>query len=188
MDFNKLLEVRRSIRDYEDKPVSTELIKDIIKDSIKAPNGRNLQGWRFIIVNSKAFINRITEASKKLILEDLDKNPNSPYKMIEPAIRNGSFSPFYNAPALILIVGAADIRTLPIDCGILTAYFMLAASSRGLGTCFAFQGTMIEDKEIRKDLMIPEDNRIFGSIIIGYPKAIPPMPERNAPVILKIIS
>jgi hypothetical protein len=37
-------------------------------------------------------------------------------------------------------------------------------------------------------LGIPEDYRIFGSIIIGYPRAIPPMPERKEPVILKIIS
>jgi nitroreductase len=188
MDFNKLLEVRRAIRDYEDKAVSTDLIKEIIKDSIKAPNGRNLQAWRFVIINSKVFINRITEVQKKLILEDLDKNPNSPYKMIESTVRSEAFSPFYNAPALILIVGAKDIRTLPADCGILTAYFMLSAANRGLGTCFAFQGTLIEDKTIRNELGIPEDYRIFGSIIIGYPKAIPPMPERNEPVILKIIS
>jgi nitroreductase len=65
---------------------------------------------------------------------------------------------------------------------------MLSAASRGLGTCFAFQGTLIEDKTIRKELGIPEDYRIFGSIIIGYPRAIPPMPERKEPVILKIIS
>ena len=188
MDFFKLLEVRRAIRDYEDKEVSTELIKEIIKDSIKSPNGRNLQAWRFVIVNSRKFIKKITDSCLKSILEDLDKNPDSPYKMIESRVRSGDFSPFYNAPALVLIVGATNIRTLPIDCGILTGYFMLSAASRGLGTCFAFQGTMIEDKAIRRELGIPEDNKIFGSIIIGYPKAIPPMPERNEPVILKIIS
>jgi nitroreductase len=117
----------------------------------------------------------------------LDKNPNSPYKMIESVVRSEAFAPFYNAPALVLITGQKDIRTLPIDCGALTSYFMLSASQRGLGTCFAFQGTLIEDKSIRTDLGIPEDHRIFGSIIIGYPKAIPPMPERKEPVILKII-
>jgi nitroreductase len=188
MDFFKLLEVRRAVRDYEDKAVSDDLIKEIINDSIKAPNGRNLQAWHFVIVNSKNFINRITEAQKKVILNDLDKNPNSPYKMIESAVRNGPFTPFYNAPSLVLITGQKDIRTLPTDCGILTAYFMLSAAARGLGTCFIFQGTLIEDKTIRSDLGIPEDHRIFGSIIIGYPKTIPPMPERKEPVILKIIS
>lgn len=45
-----------------------------------------------------------------------------------------------------------------------------------------------EDQEIHRELGIPEGNRILWSIIIGYPKAIPPMPERKDPEILKIIS
>jgi nitroreductase len=188
MEFSKLLELRRSIRDYEDKEVPTDLIKEIIRDSIKAPNGRNLQAWRFIIVNSKKFIQKITDSCLKSVLADLEKNPDSPYKMIESRVRSGEFQPFYNAPALILIVGSDQVRTLPLDSGILTAYFMLSAASRGLGTCFTFQGTLIEDKDIRKELGIPEDNKIFASIIIGYPKAIPAMPERKEPEILRIIS
>ena len=71
MDFDKLLEVRRSIRDYEDEEVSTDLIKEVIKESIKAPNGRNLQAWRFVIVNSKEFIQKIAESNRQIILADL---------------------------------------------------------------------------------------------------------------------
>lgn len=187
MDFYKLLEVRRSIRDYEDKEVSTDLIKEIIKDSIKAPNGRNLQAWRFVIVNNKEFIKKIAESNRKIILADLDSNPNSPYKIMEDAVRSGNFTPFYNAPALVLITGDKNVRHMPADCGILTAYFMLSAAARGLGTCFAFQGTMIQDKGILDELGITGDYRIYGSVIIGYPKAIPPMPERKEPEYLKVI-
>jgi hypothetical protein len=31
------------------------------------------------------------------------------------------------------------------------------------------------------------DYKIYGSVIIGYPKAIPPMPERKEPEYLKVI-
>jgi nitroreductase len=120
-------------------------------------------------------------------LADLDSNPSSPYKMIEDAVRSGKFNPFYNAPALVLITGDKNIRHMPADCGILTAYFMLSAAARGLGTCFAFQGTMIQDKDMLEELGITGDYRIYGSVIIGYPKAIPPIPKRKEPEYLKVI-
>jgi len=187
MDFNKLLEVRRSIRDYEDKDVSTDLIKEVIRESIKAPNGLNRQEWRFVIINNKAFIKKIAQSNQKFILADLDSNPNSPYKMLENVVRSDNFAPFYNAPALVLIAGDKNVRHVPADCAILTAYFMLCAAARGLGTCFIFQGTLIQDKDILDELGITGDYRIYGSSIIGYPKAIPPMPERKEPEYLKVI-
>jgi len=53
MDFFKLLEKRRSVRDYEDKPVPLHLIQEMIDDGIKAPNAGNMQLWRFVVVNDK---------------------------------------------------------------------------------------------------------------------------------------
>jgi nitroreductase len=64
---------------------------------------------------------------------------------------------------------------------------MLIAAARGLGTCFAFQGTLIQDKVILDELGITGDYRVYGSVIIGYPKAIPPMPERKEPKYLRVI-
>jgi len=69
----------------------------------------------------------------------------------------------------------------------LTAYFMLCAAARALGTCFIFLGTLIQDKDMLDELGITGDYRIYGSVIIGYPKAIPPMPQRKEPEYLKVI-
>ena len=41
-DFSELLSKRRSIRDYEDRVVSLDFVKEIIRDSCFAPN---LWGW-----------------------------------------------------------------------------------------------------------------------------------------------
>jgi nitroreductase len=133
-------------------------------------------------------MNKITASSIKHVLEDLEKKPDSPFKMMEPRIRSGEFRPFYNAPALILILGPGDIPVLPIDCAILSGYFMLSAAARGLGTCFAYMGMSIADLEIGSELGIPEGYKVFGSLILGYPKEIPAMPPRNEPVILRVIS
>ncbi len=188
MDFFEVLEKRRSIRDFEDKEVSLDLIKDLINESIKAPNAGNMQLWRFVIVNNKEWVKKLSDANKQAMISDIEGNPNSPFKGYEARIRDENYNVFYNAPCVIFLVGTAKAQTLPLDCALLAAYFMLCATAKGLGTCWVAQGAQIKDPEILAELGIPENYRIIAPIILGYPKNIPPMPERKEPKILKIIS
>jgi len=188
MEFSKLLDQRRSVRDYEDKPVPLEVIQEIIGDAIKAPNAGNMQLWRFVIVNNKDWMKKISEANKKNFIADIESNPNSPWKGYEKQFRNENFNMFYNAPALIYIVGTAKMQTITADCALLAAYFMLAAADRGLGTCWVAQGAEIKDPEILSELAIPDNYRIVAPIILGYPKSIPSMPPRKEVKILKVVS
>jgi len=188
MEFAELLEKRRSVRNFEDKPVPLELIKEIINDAIKAPNAGNMQLWRFIVINNKEWLKKISDANKKGFLADLDSNPNSPWKGYEAQFRREDFNMFHSAPAAVYIVGTAKMQTIVQDCSLVGAYFMLAAADRGLGTCWIAQGAFIEDKEILAELAIPENYRIVAPIIIGYPKQVPSMPARKEPKFLTIIS
>ena len=52
-EFFELLKKRRSIRNFEDKEVPLETIKEIIKDSCLAPSAVNGQPWRFIVVSDR---------------------------------------------------------------------------------------------------------------------------------------
>lgn len=194
MDFRELLEKRRAIRDFEDKEVHIDLIKEIINDSIKAPNASNLQPWSFIIVNNREVIKRISDSSKRSLLAKIHENPDSPMKVYAEALSNESFNVFYNAPCLILVVGPDDdtlsIRgaSLDIDCALLSCYFMFSATSRGLGTCWVAMGAGIEDTVLLKEIGMPEGYRIHSPLILGYPKSIPPIMDRNEPRILKVVS
>lgn len=187
MDFFELLEKRRSVRDYEDRAVPMELIQEIIGDAIKAPNAGNMQLWRFVIVNNKGFMKRISDSNKANFLADLESNPNSPWKVYETALRNEAYNVFYNAPSVVFIVGTAKSATVPMDCSLAASYFMLSAAARGLGTCWVAQGGIIQDPDILAELGVAEKVRIVAPIILGYPKSIPPMVERKEPKILKII-
>jgi len=188
MDFFELLEKRRSIRDFEDKKVSLELINEIVRDSIKAPNAGNMQLWRFIIIQNKEFMKKLSDLSKKTILADIAQNPKSGYKVYEEIMKRETYNVFYNAPCLVYIVGSARAGTLSLDCALLAAYFMLSAAARGLGTCWVAQGAEVKDPEVLEEIGLPENYRIVAPIILGYPKAIPPMPQRNEPKILKVVS
>jgi nitroreductase len=187
-DFFELLKKRRSIRDFEDKKVPLEIINEVIKESCLAPSSANGQPWRFIIVNNRDLIKKLSDESKKNLLSYIEKSSDSPSKKYEAALRNPEFNVFYNAPCLVYIVGSKQTRNLYVDCALAACYFMFCASARGLGTCWVGLGTSIQDPDLLDLIGMSEDHKIVAPLIVGYPKDIPNMPERLEPQILKIVS
>jgi len=187
-DFFKLLEKRRAIREFQEKEVSIELVMEIIRDSCLAPSSGNGQPWRFIIVNNKDWIKRLSDESKENIVKYVEKNPDSPIKKYEAVLRNENFNVFYNAPCLVFIVGPKNILSLQVDCALAVCYFMFSATARGLGTCWVDLGSNIRNPEILKEIGMPEDYRIVAPVILGYPNSFPKPPDRMDPQILKVIS
>jgi nitroreductase len=64
---------------------------------------------------------------------------------------------------------------------------MFAAAARNLGTCWIGLGAHLVNPAILKELGIDGSLQIVAPIILGYPKEIPDVPERNEPVILGVI-
>ena len=187
-DFFELLQTRRSIRQFEDKEVAIETIREIIEDSCLAPSAANGQPWRFIVVNNKDLIKRLSDESKQNILAFIEQNPESSSKKYEAAMRNPDFNVFYNAPCLVYIVGSKQARNLYVDCSLAACYFMFGATARGLGTCWVGLGTSILDPDLLELMQVPEDHKIVAPLILGYPKGIPGIPQRNESQVLKILS
>jgi len=50
MEVMQAIADRRSIRRFEDRPVSRELIEKVLDAGIKAPSGKNKQPWRFYVL------------------------------------------------------------------------------------------------------------------------------------------
>jgi len=188
MTFNELLKNRRSVRKYQDNPVSVEIIIEIINESILAPNAGNEQPWKFIIVNNKEMLKRMSDESKKNILARIAANPDDYAKKYKGMLENDSLNVFYNAPCLVIILGHSNLKNSYVDCALAGSYFMMAATSRGLGTCWINLGTEINDPEMINELGIPDNCQIVAPIILGYPEKIPPTPKRREPEILKVIT
>ncbi|MCI5221351.1 MAG: nitroreductase family protein [Candidatus Electrothrix sp. AR4] len=187
MTFDELLNNRRSVRNYQDKPVAVNVIQEMIKESTLAPNAGNEQPWKFIIVNNREMLRKISDESKKNILARIAANPNDYAKKYQGMLQNESFNVFYNAPCLVMILGPSHLKNLFVDCALAAGYFMMAASSRGLATCWVNLGTEIHDPEMIRELALPDNCTIVAPIILGYPEKIPPVPKRNEPEILTII-
>ncbi len=188
MNFSELLRNRRSVRDYQDREVPLDLVRDIIQDTCLAPSASNGQPWRFIIITDRALMKRISDESKAGLLADLEGNPELPVGRYREILKNKEFNVFYNAPCLVFIAGPSDHRSLYVDCALAAGYLMFAAAERGLGTCWIGLGAHIRSAELRREIGLTDDLRIVAPVIIGYPVRIPDPRRRDAPVILKTIT
>ncbi len=62
--FHEFMGQRRSVRDFSDKPVPTELIEHVISAAGTAPSGANKQPWRFVAVQDPGIKKEIREAAE----------------------------------------------------------------------------------------------------------------------------
>lgn len=182
MEYGALIKNRRSIRNFLEKKVDRKIINEILHDTCMAPSASNTQPWRFIVIQDSTIIKKLSDESKKNLVHEIETGLDQPYLK---RLQNPNFNVYYNAPCLIFIAGNENQPYFYEDCSLAAAYLMFAATERGLGTCWIGLGDRIEDPELRKEIGLPEDYKIVAPIILGYPKQIPPIPDRNQPVILK---
>jgi nitroreductase len=182
MEFSELLVKRRSIREFEEREVPLDVVREIINDSVKAPSGGHAQPWSFIVVQNRKMIKRISDDSTRSMLATMEQDSASQMLNME------DINVFFNAPCLVIIAGPIDWPTIVEDCALAAAYFMFAATARGLGTCWIGMGAAVSDTKLLAEIGMPKGHKIYAPIIVGYPTEIPSMPERNEPRILKVIS
>ncbi len=187
MDFRDLMKARRAVREFQDREVPLSIIREIITDSCEAPSGGNLQPWSFVVITNREVIKRLSDESKKNILQLIEKTPASSLMKYKPILELPEFNVFYDAPCLVYITGQKDVRSLTKDCTLAASYFMLSAADRGLATCWVDLGSAVSDKDLRRDIGLPEDHVIVATLVLGYPVRVPGRPPRNEPSILKVI-
>lgn len=61
MEFDALLEQRRSIRRYQAQPVGKEQIEQMIEAAIQAPTWKNSQTGRYHVVMSQPLLDQLKE-------------------------------------------------------------------------------------------------------------------------------
>ncbi len=176
---------RRSVRAYEPKKIPKDVINTIIDTGNQAPSGMNSQPWRFVVVEDEALHKKMIETTvpnAKRILEQVRTSNPERYQLIMKRYEELQDPIYYSAPTIIFVIGRETYADL--SCPLACENMMLAAFSLGLGSCWVQFGSLVTDnEEIKKALDLKEDEKIFGPIVIGYPKVIPEPPEKRAPEI-----
>lgn len=167
---NDLMMSRRSIRAYKDSVISREILNEILKYGINAPNGQNLQSYEIRVIDSPVLIDSITQA----VVKD---NP----KIAE---RDGFKNIFVNAPCVVCIACDTQYDMAQIDCGLLGENIILAAWAKGIGSCcLGSSARWILDSPSAKPYLdrmaFSKGYKLLYCIALGYPAETPKAKPRR---------
>jgi nitroreductase len=184
MELDACISGRRSVRRYEDRPVPKAVVDKLLEAGVSAPSGMNAQPWRFVVVQNREVIGKLSRRTKELLL-----GMQWPGEMKE-AFKSDKDTIFYGAPLLIMMCVPIneEWKTVNLlDCGLATENMFLEAYQEGLGSCFiGFANFLNQDQRFLDEVGIPEDHELVAPLIFGYPSENP-APKRHEVKVLKWI-
>ena len=148
MSLLDLILSRRSIRRYENKDISDEVLQQILEAGRQAPSAVNRQPIRFVIVKDHD------------ILKNLCDNLINRFVKYAP----------------VAIVGCADIKSLltgkwaVVDTTIAMQNMVIAAWTLGIGSCWI---GACNEKKVKELLKIPDKWKFVALLTFGYPAEQP---------------
>lgn len=183
------LRSRRSARNFKDRSIAIDVLKKLINIASFAPSGHNSQSLNWLIVYNRKKVQELEALVVDWMKYLLKNHPEQAHQMrltdVVTAWEVGRDRILRSAPHII-IVHAENNRFGPYSAPIALTYLELAATSFGLGTCWAGYLTYAAKKwpPLRDALNLPLGHDCFGAMMVGYPKyKFKRIPLRNIPVI-----
>lgn len=171
------LRSRRSTRLYRDKTVPRADIARLIEIARHAPSGCNSQCAEWLVLDNKDEIHALTGIVADWMCWLLANMPEMALSMhMDEVLQNrdagNDILLLSDAPVAIIAHAAEDNPLALATCTIALAYLELAATSMGLGCCWAgfFDVAATSFPPMKQALSLPEGHRCFGVMMVGYPK------------------
>lgn len=177
--FLNLMLKRRSIRHFNDKPVSKDVIMNILAAANSAPSGANKQPWTFCVLQDALLKKQIKEAAEHE--EYLSYNGRMPAEWLEdlkPLQTDWQKQFLETAPWLIVIFKKSyDITSegkkktnyyVQESTGIAVGFLIAAIHAAGLVTLTHTPSPM---NFLAKLLKRPANEKAFLLLPVGYPAA-----------------
>lgn len=186
-DFYKLIESRQSIRKFKPEAPPKETIERILNAATHAPSGKNIQNWRFFVVQGQKRDEYLKYSQKSWLgIKDILKQKLKPslYDFTERFFFTLGDAPYivfaysYNSPQerYHTSIGSVYMAVQNIN---------LACFAEGLGCCT--MGAPLEIKqEVDQFLGVTDleeykagQLELLCTVVIGYPDHQPPKAARQ---------
>jgi len=165
MEFNKVLESRRSIRKYKSDPISADNINYILKNASLSPSAHNKQPWHYFV---------FTE-TKKIELETLISNyiTNKQDLTYYEKIMRNCLGFIKEAPVVILVYSTLEKNELNdyLSLGSSIEHICLSAKNINIGSLWL--GVISGFKELLKDKYNFPNMNLISAVVLGYPDEEP---------------
>lgn len=182
MEFYEAVNNRRTVRDFENKQISQEVLKRVLAAGLKGPSGDHLRDLHFVVVQGEKEIAKVVEmvgghADKQMQQVEqsemkghqrdmyLSAVPKQRQMLIQPGTL---LLPFYKQEGdFDESDGVASYNEFASAwCGV--ENILLAAASEGLG-CSLRIPIEREPEYVREQLRVPEGYVLCCYLGIGYP-------------------
>ena len=161
MDAISCLKTRRSVRRFEEKPVSRELLTEVVKLAQFAPSWKNSQTVRYYIVDDPALKSRLAEEAFACYPKN-GGNLNSAAAAVIVATVTGVCG--YNEDGTPSSVLGSHWQSF--DAGIATQTFCLAAHEMGLGSVIM---GLYDPEKVAQIANLPDGLQVSCLLAVGYP-------------------
>lgn len=155
MEVFEAMLTRRSVKKYKSDPVAKELVEKIVQAGTFAPTGKNWQSPIILAVTNKQVRDELMRINAEVL-----------------GVPAGT-DPFYNAPAVLVVLAQKERNTRVYDGSVVMQNLMLAAHALGLGSCWIHRAKETferpDGKAILEKLGIEGEYEGVGNCIIGYP-------------------
>ena len=196
MDFYKVLEKRRTYRDFSDREVSDEVLTRVIEAAFKAPTNDHLRQLEFVVIRGRDKIARVIDPLEKnmakfkdLVFEVDESGDKDKMAMFADALpkqqrmlmqSNLLILPFYRqlqCPLLKPVEQSSLNYFASAWCAV--ENMLLAATAEGLGSVFHIP-VSDEAEKIKQIVGAPEDYEFLCLLTIGYPAEGAFLPKQKA--------
>lgn len=168
MEFNEVLKSRRSIRKFQDKPVSSQDLNQVLEAVRWSPSWANTQCWEVVVVKDPAVREELQASLSK-------GNPATKAMVAAPVLlvicAKLQSSGYYK--------GVAPTKLgdwFMFDLGIATQSLCLAARDLGLGTVVV---GLFDHEACQRILNVPAGYQVVAMIPMGYPDQEVKAPPRR---------
>lgn len=177
MELKESMMKRRSVRHFEDKEVSKEIIRELVEHASFAPSWKNSQVARYYAVVDSRAKTKIAESMPEFNQAAVRE---AAVVMVSTVVTKRSG---YNREG-IPDTNKGDGWEM-YDCGLSNMLFCLEATEKGLGTVIM---GYYDEEAVAESIGMPVSERVVAVIALGYPAAVPQMPPRKtAEQLLKFI-
>ena len=160
----KVLESRRSCRNFKPDMIKDEELNAIIKAGTYAATGMGKQSPIIIAVKDKALRDELSVMNKKVVNWENDMDP------------------FYGAPVILIVLANKDVPTYVYDGSLVMGNLMNAAESLGVASIWIHRAKEEFENDFGKNLLkklgIEGNYEGIGHCALGYaaeaPKAAAP--------------
>jgi iodotyrosine deiodinase len=190
-EFYEVMQHRRTIRDFSDRPVPFEVIEHCIRAAGTAPSGANLQPWHFVAVSDPALKHEIRVAAEKEEKEFYEhRAPKAWLEALAP-LATDSNKPFLETAPWLIAVFAQPFRILEDgtrsptyyaieSVGIATGILVTAVHSCGLVSLTHTPSPM---GFLNRILGRPSYEKPFVLLVVGHPAENALVPDiRRKPI------